>query len=230
MSTIVEHLTKEPSAEPSQAGRKADRPVQQFVLDGVSYDQFVALTDAFGDRSGLRVSYDGDRFEIMSPSRRHERQKKIIGRLIEQMTLELDIPMESGGQTTFRSQLVKRGLEPDECYWIQHAADILGVDDWIAGEHPPPDLAVEVDVSTSSVDRQDIYAKLGVPELWRFAGETLHVLHRSDAGDYEPAEQSRAFPFLTVADLLPFITKEPPATETDIVREFVAWLRQQTTS
>ncbi len=227
MPTVVEHPTKEPSAEPSQVDREADRPVQQFVLDCVSYDQFVALTDAFGERSGLRVSYDGDRFEIMSPSRRHERQKKLIGQLIECLTNELGIPRESGGQTTFRSQLVKRGLEPDECYWIQHAADILGVDDWKAGEHPPPDLAVEVDVTSSSVDRQEIYAKLGVPELWRFAGETLHVLHRNDAGAYEAAERSRAFPFLTVADLLPFITKEPPATETDIVREFVTWLRQQ---
>jgi Uma2 family endonuclease len=226
MSVGVSTPDRSIAAKAAENDRCDNRPVQQFVIDGVSYEQFVAFTDALGDRY-LRMSYDGVRLEIMSPSRKHERGKTLIGRLIEQLTLELDIPIESGGHTTFRNQFAERGLEPDECYWIQHATEILGVEDWKAEEHPPPDLAVEIDVSTSSVDRQAIYAKLGVPELWRFDGASLRALHLNDAGEYEPAELSRAFPFLAVADLLPFITKAPPATETEIVREFITWLRQQ---
>lgn len=202
-------------------------PPQHFVLDGVSYAQFVALTDALGERSGLKIAYDGERLELMTLSRRHERIKMLLGKLIDAMSLQLRIPIESGGQTTFRSELVERGLEPDQCYWIQHALDIVGVDEWEAGVHPPPDLAAEVEVTRSRLDRPAIYAKLRVPELWRFNGETLRAFALSRGGVYKLIKSSRAFPFLRVADLTPFLLTPPPATETEILIEFVEWLHEQ---
>jgi Uma2 family endonuclease len=202
-------------------------PEQHFVLDAVSYDQFVALTDALGERPGLRVSFDGQRLELRTLSRRHEQWKKLLGRLIEQLTFELGMPLESGGQTTFRSPLVEKGLEPDECYWIQHAEVIRGVADWDAAIHPAPDLAVEIDVSYSRVDRRGIYSQLGVDELWQFDGGRLRPFRRDDTGAYQPITESVVFPGLTVTSLQPFLAEVGTVDENEILRRFVNWTRSQ---
>lgn len=201
-------------------------PPQHLVLEDIAWDQFVTITDALGERSGLRIAYDGERLELMTLSRRHERLKKLLGQLIEQLTLELDIPRESGGQTTFRSELIQRGLEPDQCYWIQHAEQLVGVDNWDPAVHPPPDLAVEIDVTHSALNRSEIYARLGVPELWRYDGRTIDALRLGADGAYAAVVTSLAFPFLEVALLQPFL-ETGDRNETAIVREFVEWLRQQ---
>jgi Uma2 family endonuclease len=214
MSTVVE-------AAPAKSP-----PMQHLVLGDIRWEQFVTITDALGERSGLRIAYDGERLELMTLSRRHERLKKLLGRLIEQLTLELNIPCESGGQTTFRSELVQRGLEPDQCYWVQHAEELVGVDDWDPAVHPPPDLAVEVDVTHSALNRSEIYATLGIPELWRYDGETLDALQLGADGAYSATPTSRAFPFLQVASLQPFL-HSADRNETSIVNDFVAWVREQ---
>lgn len=201
-------------------------PLQHLVLGDIGWNAFVAITDALGDRSGLRVSYDGESLELITLSRRHERLKKLLGQLIEQMTLELGIPRESGGQTTFRSEYIQRGLEPDQCYWIQHAEQLVGVDDWKPEVHPPPDLAVEIDVTHTALNRSEIYARLGVPELWRYDGRTIDALRLDPDGEYIAIDHSLAFPFLEVASLQPFLD-ETDKNETAILREFVTWLRGQ---
>ncbi len=204
-----------------------NEPVQHFVFEPVSYEQFVAITDAWGERPGLRVSYDGARLEITTTSRRHERWKKILGDLVRLLTLQLDIDMESGGNTTFRNQFVEKGVEPDDCFWIQNIDGILGVDDWIAGTHPPPDLAVEVVVARGVVHRREIYGKLGVTELWGFDGASLKALHRESDGTYSEVERSVAFPFLEVAQLVPFLTMAPSIGETALLKQFIAWIESQ---
>jgi Uma2 family endonuclease len=204
-----------------------NEPVQHFVLSAVSYEQFVAITDAWGERSGLRVSFDGSRLEIMTTSRLHERWKKTLGDLIRLLTLELDISMESGGQTTFRNQFVERGLEPDDCFWIQNFESILGVDDWVAEVHQPPDLAVEIVVTQGVVDRKEIYSKLGVQELWVFDGGNLVALQLQADGAYQETERSIAFPFLDVSLLVPFLTMDSAVGETALLKQFIAWLKNQ---
>lgn len=214
MSTIVE-------TPPQKA-----LPPQHLVLDDIGWEQFVTITDALGERSGLRIAYDGERLELMTLSRRHERLKKLLGQLIEQLTLELGIPRESGGQTTFRNELIERGLEPDQCYWIEHAEQLVGVDDWDAGVHPPPDLAVEIDVTHSALNRSEIYAKLGVRELWRYDGQNITAFALTTGGEYAVIGKSLAFPFLEVALLQRFL-ETSGKDETAIVREFVVWVRDQ---
>jgi Uma2 family endonuclease len=200
---------------------------QHLVLDAVSYDQFVAFTDALGARPGLRVSFDGQRLEVMTLSRRHELWKKVLGRLIEDLTLELGMPLASGGQTTFRNPTVERGLEPDECYWIQHAEMMRGVGDWDSSLHPSPDLAIEIDVSDSRVDRREIYSQLGVEELWQFDGAKLLAFRRNEDGAFYSITHSVAFPGLAVTDLLPFLEAAGLADENEIRRRFLKWVRSQ---
>ena len=201
-------------------------PAQRIVLERVSWGQYVAISNALPERSGLRTAFDGEKFELMTTSVPHEHFKRLLNRLIETLTFELHIPLQGGGQSTFRSELQERGLEPDECYWIGHAERIDPQRDWNPETDPPPDLAVEVDVTSSSVDREGIYAVLGVPELWRFDGQELTAWRLAHDGSYQPVAVSLSFPFLRVESLLPFVLAETK-DENALARTFIAWIHQQ---
>ena len=88
---------------------------------------------------------------------------------------------------------------------------------------PPPDLVVEVDVTSRSVPREPVYAALGVPEIWRYDGKNVQCLHLVN-GEYRVRKMSLAFPFLAPARLQPFIDQQSLRDETSILRSFVAWL------
>src|SRR5262245_54289430 len=99
----------------------------------------------------IRLTYDRAKLEIMTLSHGHENYATLIGRLIEALTEELNIPIHSGGSTTFKREAKKRGLEPDECYWIQNERVMRGRKDFEIDTDPPPDLAVEIDIMSSSL-------------------------------------------------------------------------------
>lgn len=117
-------------------------------------------------------------------------------------------------------------MEPDECFWIQNEAAVRGVRRLNLRVHPTPDLAIEVDVTNSSLDRMSIYAALGVPEVWRLDGDVLsfHVLGAGRR--YTQKNASRAFPQVTPADLQNFLSLRHQQEENAIVRQFRAWVRQ----
>src|SRR5438309_10063092 len=148
---------------------------EPLVLENVRWSTYQALLRDLGDRP-IHLTYDEGRLEIMTLSPQHEILKTLFGRFIEQLTLELDIPIKSLGSTTIARKELKRGLEPDECYYIGRESLVRGKMEFNFKKDPPPDLAIEVDVTRSSVSRQRVYAALGVPEMWRYDGE-LHVLH-----------------------------------------------------
>ncbi len=137
-----------------------------------------------------------------------------------------DLPVKAGRSTTFRKRRKRRGLEPDNSYWIANEAHVRGKDEIDLRVDPPPDLAIEVDVTHSSLDRMGIYAKLGVAEVWRLAdGQlTFHLLQAKGAYTTGP---SRAFPGLNASDLLPFLDLRKQTDETSLVRQFRAWVRQR---
>lgn len=170
---------------------------QHIVLHDVSWRLYRTLLADVGDRP-IRVTYFRGSIETMSPLPKHEKWKKRIGRLIELMCLELRIPIEALGSTTFRRRAKKAGLEPDECYYVQHADAVKGKDRLDLKVDPPPDLAIEIDITRRSVKRQPVYAALGVPELWRLNGKRLQVLALVQ-GRYDPGDESLAFPFLPIA-------------------------------
>src|SRR5205807_1671967 len=93
--------------------------------------------------------------------------------------------------------------------------------------NPPPDLAIEVDISHSSVNRMGIYAALGVPEVWRFDGQALQVNQLGSDGKYAVSDRSLHFPFLPLAELVAFLLKRTQMDETSLVRSFRDWVRQQ---
>src|ERR1700712_4249955 len=132
------------------------------------------MLEEIGNRP-IRVTFFRGRIEIMSPLPEQEEFKKIIARLIEAMSLQRGLPMRGFGSTTFRREREESGLEPDECYYLKNELKVRGMKRVDSIVHPPPALAVEVDITHRSIPREPIYAALGVPEVWRYDGTKLSV-------------------------------------------------------
>jgi Uma2 family endonuclease len=171
---------------------------RRFVLDGLDWDGYETLLRLF---PRTRMTYDRGVVELMSPLYVHEHYRKRLALLIETLADELEIPYIAAGSTTFRRQLLDRGLEPDESYYLDSIVRLNNRMDINLDVDPPPDLAVEVDITSSSLDRIGIYAAIGVAEVWRFDGEIFTVqLLRADR-IYELSQSSRAFGFLPIGDI-----------------------------
>jgi Uma2 family endonuclease len=198
---------------------------QRFRVSGIDWKGYLAISDAF-DQRPIRVTYDQGEMELMTLSPRHERAKTLLARLVETLTEELAIDIASYGSMTCRQEDLERGFEPDECYWISHEDAVRGRDHIDFEHDPPPDLAIEVEISRSTMNRLRLYASLGVPELWRWDGERLRVNLLGDDGQYHESDQSVAFPFLPVAELVRFLTMRD-VSDTQIVRAFREWVREQ---
>lgn len=197
----------------------------RFFLPGVSWQFYEACLAEIGDRP-IRLSYHRGNLEMMSPSREHERCKRLLGRMIEVLTEELDVPMQSSGSTTWRREHLDSGLEPDECYYIQNEPRVRGRDELDLAVDPPPDLAVEVEISRCAVDRMAIYAGLGVPEVWRYDGARLRVCQLDENQQYQTRRRSVALPFLPPEEVERFLARRNDTDETTWVRSFRAWVRE----
>jgi Uma2 family endonuclease len=197
----------------------------RVVIRNVSWETYEALLRDRGDE-GPRMAYDRGTLEVMSPSSRHENLKKIIARLVEAFSEELGIDILSTGSTTFKLQLKERGLEPDESYYVQNEGRVRGKEIDLAVE-PPPDLAIEIDLRRSAIDKLGIYGALGIPEVWSHDGKRVVIHLLQPSGDYVPGERSAAFPKLPLAELDGFIEKLGVESETQIVRAFRNRVRQR---
>lgn len=211
-----------PSHSPKNTG-----PTPVFVdrlrLEGCDWETYERFLAAIGDRP-IRCTYDRGRLEIMAPMRLHEREKSILTSMVDLMALALDQPVEPCGSMTIRRQDLDQGFEPDACFYIEHAPQMIHVDQPDFTKDPPPDLAIEVDITSSSIDRQALYAAIGVPELWRFNGEEVE-LYLLIGGDYRLGSVSRSFPFLTVADVNRFLATLHTVGHLESMKSFRAWLR-----
>jgi len=198
--------------------------VQHVVLEDMSWEFYEHLLEEIGDRH-IRVTFSDGRMEIMSPLPRHERYGAWIARLIELVCLDREIPVQPLGSTTFKSEAEQKGLEPDECFYIQHAQEALKMDKAFDPDvDPVPDLALEMDITSRSVQREPIYAALGVPELWRCDGRRLDVLHLNAKGKYVRRTRSLAFPFLQMAEFSKFVFRLHDNDQLRVLREFRIWL------
>lgn len=198
---------------------------QHIVLNGISWETYEQLLHDLQERH-IRVTYDRGDLEMMAPLASHEGWKGRYGRLIELMCEERELDIEPLGSTTFRREELEKGLEPDECYYVQHADAIRARqgEDIDLTVDPPPDLAIEIDITRASIPKQPIYAALGVPELWRFDGVRLTVL-RLRGGKYEGAESSGVFPFLPMSRFQEFARRLASERQPPVLREFRNWVK-----
>jgi len=197
---------------------------QRLVLECVSWETYEALLRAFDERH-IRLTYDDGSLEIKTVSLSHEYFGWFLGRMIAILTLELNMPLKGGGSTTLKTKLKKKGLEPDECFWITNAARMRGRTQFRFRRDPSPDLAIEVEISRSCLDRMGIYAALGIGEVWRCTRKALYVYRLND-GRYEKQSGSAIFPHVPMEELHRFLREAQRADdENELIRTFTAWVR-----
>lgn len=195
----------------------------RVVLQNISWQTYRSLVNDFEQEPSIRLTYDLGTLEIRRPLDSHETFKKLLGRLIEAATEQLGLEIRSLGSRTCDREDLAKGLEPDQCYYIQHEADVRGVVQIDLANYPPPDLAVEIDITSSSLNRLEIYSTLGIPELWRFDGASL-IIYVLQGASYVVSPASLALPPLTASDIERFLQLHPTTGENSLIRQFRQWL------
>lgn len=196
------------------------------LLENISWQTYESFLEDFEESPGMRLTYDRGQLEIMSPLLPHESSKKLIGRLVEAVTEEIKIEIRSLGSLTCKREDLARGLELDQCYYIQNEALVRGLDRIDFTQDPPPDLAIEIDITSRSLNRLIIYAALGVPEVWRYDGNQL-IIYRLENGDYQTCEVSPTLPQLPPSEVLRFLELSKTMGETSLILLFREWVRSQ---
>jgi Uma2 family endonuclease len=174
-------------------------------LQPVTWQTYQALLSDLGDHRSARLSYDRGTLEIKLPSKLHELVNRLLERIITTLTEELDLNVVSLGSTRFDQESEDQGVEPDSCFYIQNA-DRIDPMDAQPPQDFPPDLVVEVDITSSSRSRLPIYQAMGVPEIWCYKRDSLTIL-RWEAAGYQTCETSGVFPWLSAAMLSDWVAQ-----------------------
>jgi len=183
-------------------GREAlkEREEHRILLHNASWETYERLLAEREERRSPRFFYDRGVLEILSPSAEHDGVSRVIAALVELLAEEADTDLFNAGSTTFKREDLARGFEPDECFYFGGNAGRVrelvagkGNIDLDAGD-PAPDLVVEVDIASPSLDKLPIYARLGVREVWRHAGNPgrLAILGLEDESDGEEPRYAEA--------------------------------------
>jgi Uma2 family endonuclease len=199
---------------------------QRVMVRFVSWTTYEHLLADLSNQSSTRLTYDRGMLEIMCPLPEHEEWNRTIALLVEVLAEEMRIDVRNFGSTTFRRADLARGFEPDSCFYIQHEADISGKSAIDLAVDPPPDLVIEVDVTSGSLDKFPIYAQVGVPEVWRYDGQRLRISTLT-AERYVEVETSLALPLLTGSRLSETLAQSKTLKRTALLRSFRTWVRQE---
>jgi len=201
-------------------------PVNITILSGIQWDTYQNLVRDLESQPGMRLTYDDGILEILMPLPPHERYKKLLGRFVEVITEELGIEICSLGSTTWTREDLHKGLEADECYYIQNELLVRGKDTIDLNIDPPPDLVIEVDSTSCSMNRLGIYAALGVPEVWQYDRDSLTIWSLVNQA-YQPREVSAVLPMFDIVVLRSFLELSQTMGETSLIRHVRQWVREQ---
>ncbi len=206
------------------AGRRKARSV---TVRNVSWGAYEKLVEAFAETRSVRLTYDREVLEIMVPSLNHNFSDRSLLAFVVFLAKGFGTGYHPGGQTTMKRKKLLKGAEADEIFWIANAPAMAGVTDLDLTVHPPPDLAIEVDVTRSSARRMRVLAAIGIPEVWRQRGDGLTFLGLVGKR-YVEIERSRSFPLLSAADLLAFLCRAwAGGNHLALYDEVQAWARER---
>ena len=200
-------------------------PGQRVVLQDITWQEFESVLEELGEHRAARIAYENGLLEITAPLPEHEDNKEIIGDLIKALLEELDVEFRSLGSTTYKSERMMKGIEPDQCFYIQNEPAIRGKKRLDLSIDPPPDLALEIDVTSRT--HRSIYAALKVPELWRFEDGNLQInILRQDR--YEESPESSIFPNLPLSEAIPRYLRESKIVgRNKALKAFRQWVKEQ---
>lgn len=193
-------------------------PGQTIILRDINWSDFEEILEDLGEHRGSRIAYDCGTLYIMAPLPEHEVNKVLIGDLLKVLLEELELDFWSLGSTTFKNEIMLKGIEPDDCFYIQNESLIRGKDRIDLTIDPSPDLAIEVEVTSRS--HPNIYANLGVGELWRFEKSKLKIDILQD-GIYVNSDVSSIFPNIPLIDIIPeYLAKAKQNGRNKTIKEF----------
>jgi Uma2 family endonuclease len=197
----------------------------------VSYDLYDRLSGSLSEHTSVRLAYDGKDIEVMVIGPIHDRLKELIGVFIHEVSFGLDIDCQAQGSTTWNRAALERGLEADQCYYFD-PAKLAASDAAVSrksndvADYPNPDLAVEIDISPSKIDRPGIYAALVVSEVWRFHDETVSIEQLGPDGAYAAAAASR-FLHVRPDEVMRWLADGQAGNRRDWVRRLRQWVRNE---
>ena len=200
----------------------AEKRVTFYNLSWRSYEQ---ILDALGNNRAARLTYYKGTLEIVSPLEEHESASDRIGILIHTLTEEFNLNIKSMASTTLNLPELKIGAEPDKCYYIQNEPAVRGKKVGLAVD-PPPDLILEVDITHTDINKNQLYQEMKVPEFWRYNGKVLTIYLLSEE-QYQESETSPTFPLLTKSKIYEFLAECDTQGETQTKRAFRTWLQEQ---
>ncbi|MFN6394014.1 MAG: Uma2 family endonuclease [Aphanizomenon sp.] len=175
-------------------------PGQRVLLENVTWKELETIIAELGEHRAARIAYDRGILEIMSPLPEHQFDKEIISDLVKALLEELNIEFRCLGSTTFKNQFMEQGIEPDQCFYIQNEAVIRGKKRLDLTIDPPPDLALEIDITSRT--HLNIYEGLKVPEVWRFENGILQI-NILENGVYVESKSSLNFANLPLIAVIP---------------------------
>ena len=204
---------------------------QRIAIRDIPWDLYDRLSDAIGEGQNVHLAYDGKDLEIMTVGPTHEDAKENLGRFVNAVAFEVRIRCRGLGLTTWKRPDVLRGVEADLCYFFDPEklaiiADARARRSNIVADYPNPDLAIEIDISPSQIDRPGIYRALKVPEVWRFNGESLVIEQLGQDGTYIPTDSSRFLP-VRADEVLRWIRDEDSSDEIDWELRLREWARTE---
>ena len=202
-----------------------EQPASTIVMKGVSWKTYKTLMSEVGDDRAWRIAYDRGVLEIRMPLLEHEVPKGLLESFVEAIADELEIEVMKAGSLTLEREDLTNAVEPDSCFYIHNEHRVRGREQIILPVDPPPDLVIESDYTSSSVNKQALYSALGVPELWRYTKKTLLVYRRVEGG-YEPSDRSLAFPCLPIVEVANFIEQSRTIGQRSAVRLFRQRIRE----
>lgn len=199
---------------------------QRIILHNVSWHLFELMLSELGETSNARLAYDQGTLEIMSPLFPHEHTKRLIEKLIDVLVEELNLPIRSAGALTCKREDLLKGIEPDSCFYIQNEPKVRALETIDLDRDPPPDLVLEVDFSSSSLNKEPIYVALGVPEIWRYANGEL-TIKQLQQEQYTQLSSSPTFANLPLTVIPQFLNQSHAIGETAVIRAFRTWVKEQ---
>jgi len=199
-------------------------PSHNIILNNISWQQFQKLLLELGENKGAKLAYDRGRLEIMTPLPEHEYYKEILSLTIQDIAEQLDLDYESYGSTTWKREKELAGLEPDNCFYFQNEDRVRGKLTLDLDQDPPPDLALEIDLTHKSLNRFPIYARLGVPEIWCYDSGELKI-YQLQGSDYQEVDKSDIFPNLPIQELPHVIERDRLQGRRAIRRAVRAWVK-----
>jgi len=197
---------------------------QKIYLHDVSWEEFGQILSELGEKRATRIAYYAGELEIRMPLPEHKRIKVLISNLLVVLLEELDLPWESLGSSIFKNDLMKTGIEPDDCFYIKNCQAIVGKKRLDLTIDPPPDLVIEVDLT--SLTQISAYQALGVPEIWQYQQGKLAIFRLTE-GCYVESNTSSLFPSLPIkSGISQVLERSTEILTSEARKEFRQWVRQ----